>query len=224
MSLNVDIDEIRNIVYNDEDFVAYADKIVFAFESWKSNVDTKLNNIDDTVEVKAFIVDLAEILINEFAGLELINKYDVYEALLSYWNEVMADDVFVIRYDGYEAGRDVTEFYETTKGKDGKEKEKYKGWEGKIIPKSLIECTFFAEERAEIEALRAEAEENQGYLAEWIEEQSGEDANAGALVVMDPDNGAVLASASYPTFDLTAYDYTTLSTDPLLPLYNRALM
>lgn len=56
------------------------------------------------------------------------------------------------------------------------------------------------------------------------EEQSGEDANAGALVVIDPDNGAVLASASYPTFDLTAYDYTTLSSDPMLPLYNRALM
>lgn len=185
MSLNVDIDEIRNIVYNDEDFVAYADKIVAAFESWKSKVDTKLNNIDDNVEVKAFIVDLAEILINEFAGLELINKYDVYEVLLSYWNEVMADDVFVIRYDGYEAGRDITEFYETTKGKDGKEKEKYKGWEGKIIPKSLIECTFFAEERAEIEALRAEAEENQGYLAEWIEEQSGED---GVLSGSDGDD------------------------------------
>ena len=56
------------------------------------------------------------------------------------------------------------------------------------------------------------------------EEGSGEDANAGALVVIDPDNGAVLASASYPTFDLTAYDYTALSADLMLPLYNRALM
>lgn len=56
------------------------------------------------------------------------------------------------------------------------------------------------------------------------EEGNGEDANAGALVVMDPDNGAILASASYPTFDLTAYDYTALSADPMLPLYNRALM
>ena len=83
--------------------------------------------------------------------------------------------VMILCAEKNEAGRDITEFYETTKGKDGKEKEKYKGWEGKIIPKSLIERAFFAEERAEIEALRAEAEENQGYLAEWIEEQSGED-------------------------------------------------
>ena len=70
--------------------------------------------------------------------------------------------------------------------------------------------------------------ENIAYIVESAlssgEEQSGEDANAGALVVMDPDNGAILASASYPTFDLTAYDYTALSSDPMLPLYNRALM
>lgn len=81
-------------------------------------------------------------------------------------------------------------------------------------------------------ALQIKAEQaladNIAYIVESAlstgEAQSGEDANAGALVVMDPDNGAILASASYPTFDLTAYDYTALSADPMLPLYNRALM
>ena len=70
--------------------------------------------------------------------------------------------------------------------------------------------------------------ENIAYIVESAlssgEPQSGEDANAGALVVIVPDNGAILASASYPTYDLTAFDYTTLSTDPLLPMLNRALM
>ncbi len=69
--------------------------------------------------------------------------------------------------------------------------------------------------------------ENIAYIVESAlssgEEFSGKDANAGALVVVDPDNGAILASASYPTFDLTAYDYTALSRDALLPLYNRVL-
>ncbi len=70
--------------------------------------------------------------------------------------------------------------------------------------------------------------ENIAYIAESAqssgEPQSGEDANAGALVVVDPNNGAVLASASYPTYDLTQFDYTVLSGDPMLPLYNRALL
>jgi type I restriction enzyme M protein len=49
------------------------------------------------------------------------------------------------------------------------------GWEGKLIPKALVECTFFSEERAVIDELKNKMEEAQGLLTEWIEEQSGED-------------------------------------------------
>lgn len=51
-----------------------------------------------------------------------------------------------------------------------------------------------------------------------------EDANAGAVVVVQVDTGETLASATYPTFDLTRYstDYKALSEDPDKPLFNRA--
>lgn len=50
------------------------------------------------------------------------------------------------------------------------------------------------------------------------------DANIGAAVVVQVDTGEVLASASYPTYDLANYvsDYSTLSTDTTQPLFNRA--
>ena len=53
---------------------------------------------------------------------------------------------------------------------------------------------------------------------------NGEDCNAGAIVAVTPD-GAVRAIASYPTYDLSTYgsDYASLSQDPGMPLYNRAL-
>lgn len=62
-------------------------------------------------------------------------------------------------------------------------------------------------------------------LAESI---SGIDtANTGALTAIDPNTGAVLAIASYPTFDLTKYSekeyYKALTEDERLPLLNRAL-
>lgn len=56
-------------------------------------------------------------------------------------------------------------------------------------------------------------------------ELSGEDANAGAITVLDVKTNAVKAIASYPTYNLATYrqDVGELNTDETKPLYNRAL-
>jgi penicillin-binding protein 2 len=53
----------------------------------------------------------------------------------------------------------------------------------------------------------------------------GEDANAGAMTIVDPNSGEVLALASYPTYDLSTfrYEFSKLNSDPDAPLINRAL-
>ncbi len=50
--------------------------------------------------------------------------------------------------------------------------------------------------------------------------------NAGAVVVISTKDGSVLASSNYPTFDQNLYatNYSEYSSDPNLPLYNRALL
>ena len=47
---------------------------------------------------------------------------------------------------------------------------------------------------------------------------------AGAATAIDPQTGQILAIASYPTYDLSTFnaDYGDLSSDPALPLLNRA--
>ena len=54
---------------------------------------------------------------------------------------------------------------------------------------------------------------------------SGEDADAGALTAVDAKTGAVLALASYPTYDLSTFSetYADLVQDEKAPLFNRAL-
>ena len=56
--------------------------------------------------------------------------------------------------------------------------------------------------------------------------RDGEDANAGAVVVVDVNSGAILASATYPTYTQTDYEtnYTALATDKMKPLFNRAFL
>jgi len=52
------------------------------------------------------------------------------------------------------------------------------------------------------------------------------EAQKGAAVVIDVDTAGVLASASYPTFDLASYskNFNELMEDPLQPTFNRAFM
>lgn len=56
--------------------------------------------------------------------------------------------------------------------------------------------------------------------------KDGSDVEGMAAVAVDPNNGDVLACASYPTYSLETFfqDYNDLVKDPLVPTFNRALM
>jgi penicillin-binding protein 2 len=72
-------------------------------------------------------------------------------------------------------------------------------------------------------------------LQEAAEEQLRNSASQrGVIIAMDPNNGEILALASYPTFDPNLFsqristkegraEYAALTTDPKRPLYNRAI-
>ena len=187
--LNIDKNDVRSTVYADEEFSVYAEQIDAAFDSWRQEVDAGLRTIDDSVESKKYIIELSELLISKFENIALVDKYDVYQVLLSYWQETMADDVFVLVQDGYEAGRETEDVYEVTEDKKTKkEKRKYKGWDGKLIPKSLIEAHYFSAERAKIDEAQAVVDETQSKLDEMVEEQTAEE---GVLFDCLNDNNAV---------------------------------
>ena len=63
-------------------------------------------------------------------------------------------------------------------------------------------------------------------LAAHVPQLSDGEAEGAAAVIIDVKNGAVLACASYPTFDLSRYsaDYNENVENPLNPLYNRATL
>ena len=173
--LNIPKDDVRNTVYNDEEFSAYADRIDDAFDTWCAHIDPGLRSIDENVNVKQYIVELAELLITAFDGLELIDKHDVYEVLLSYWQEVMGDDVYLVSVDGYAAARKIENVMGIYTSGKKKGQEKVVGWEGVLLPKELIEKVFFASEREAIDDAQAVVEETQNQLDELVEEQTGDE-------------------------------------------------
>ena len=149
-SLAVDKDTIRDTIAADPDFDGYSDKVEAAFEAWKALVDGKLRTISKQIKPKKLIVEIAELILKEYEAITLVDKYDAYEVLLSYWNETMSDDVYVIYEDGYVAAREEEVQWKITKKKDGTEKKTESGWDGKLIPKVLVIEMFFADEQKAI--------------------------------------------------------------------------
>ncbi len=43
-------------------------------------------------------------MLARFAGLPLLDKYDVYQCLMDYWSAVMQDDIDIIAAEGWVAG------------------------------------------------------------------------------------------------------------------------
>jgi type I restriction enzyme M protein len=178
-SLAVEKSAIRDTIYGDSEFSAYSDKVESAFESWKSAVDGKLRTISTEIKPKQLIKEIAEVILEKFDSVTLVDKYDAYEVLLSYWNDVLADDVYVLVEDGYKAIREIEVFYKTTENKKtGAKKTTETGWDGKLVPNELVVEMFFSVEKKAIdntELLIAAAQAELDELVENVTEEDDED-------------------------------------------------
>lgn len=121
---------------------------------------------------------LSEDLLSRFAEVPLLDKYGIYQILMTYWAEVMQDDVFVITQDGWKAASAVRELV-TTKGAKSKEmpdlvigKKKYKM---DLIPPALMVDRYYKNDQAMVDCDRRHWETYAQELESFIEENLGED-------------------------------------------------
>ena len=100
----------------------------------------------------------------------LLLLIDAYEVLLSYWNETMSDDVYMLWLEGYGAIRGIEVFTKKTENKKtGVKTKRETGWDGKIVPKSLMTLMFFASEQKAIDEMENVIAAVQAELYEMIE-------------------------------------------------------
>lgn len=173
--LNVELNDVNTVILTDEKYVEYSELIDGAFMSWRSEVDAKLRGLNERVFVKDLIVWLSEELVEKFEPLELLDKYDVYQVLLSYWTDTMADDVFMVCKHGFDVAKELDRVYKTKKEKnaDGQDVEvptdTVKSWDGKILPKSILIKEFFASEQEAVDLVEAQSEATESEIDEMIE-------------------------------------------------------
>ena len=116
---------------------------------WQADVRPRLKGLAVGCRPKQVIEEVSEALLKAFADVWLLDKYDLYQRLMTYWAETMQDDVYLIAADGWQAS-------------------------GDLVPAPLVIARYFAAEQEAIVALEAEREAIGRQMEELDEEHGGE--------------------------------------------------
>ena len=191
----VETQHIKTTILTHGEFTSYQQRVNAVFEEWREAHEPNLLSIDVGTSPRKIVKILSEDLLTRFKNLPLLDRYDVYQRLMDYWDEVMQDDVYLIAAEGW---------IETAKprgvieDKQKKIKEtadltiKKKKYKMDLIPPALIVARYFADEQDAIEILQAKQAVAESELEEYIEEHTGED---GLLADAINDSGNITANS-----------------------------
>ena len=154
--MKVAASEIKPAIFAHPEFAAYTQTVKAVFAKWQKANTATLKGIDIGDHPKTLIEELSEAILRSFAKVQLIDPYDIYQHLMSYWTDTMQDDVYMLVSDGWKAIS------------DGK-------LNADLIPTRLIVNRYFAIERDAMEKLEAERDAISRRLEELDEEHGGED-------------------------------------------------
>ncbi len=148
--MKVEASQVKPTIFAHPEFTTFNQTITALFKKWMKTNRPLLAGLEVGSHPKDVIQSLSEDLLKTFAKAPLLDKYDVYQSLMTYWSETMQDDVYMIATEGWIANAD-------------------------LIPFSLIVQRYFAAEQKEIETLTAEQEALNVQMDELNEEHGGED-------------------------------------------------
>jgi type I restriction enzyme M protein len=188
--LRVPASEIKAAILDHPEFVAYNAEVNEIFDAWVAQNRPRMLALQKGARSRDLIDALSESLLAAFRPVRLIDRYDVYQHLMTYWTEVMQDDVYMITTGGWTANAE-------------------------LIPPRLVIDRYFAAEQRAIDDLEVERERVKQQQDELQEEHSGEEGLL-AEVVNDRGNitkGAVRARIKDTQLDPEAADEYALLTE-----------
>ncbi|MEG4109548.1 N-6 DNA methylase [Microcoleus sp. S13_C5] len=165
LKLKISIGEVRTYIFDYPEFITYGQEIQAVFEGWQAKHTPLLKAIQPGDNPKDIIYSLSEDLLQAFTGKSLIDKYDVYQHLMTYWVESMKDDVYILVEDGWKADMKVV------RNKKGAVTD----FICELIPKELMINRYFKDQQATIENLEAKRDDIVRKEEELQEEHGGEE-------------------------------------------------
>ena len=148
--LKVENEKIKEAVFEHQEFILYSEEVNAIINGWAERHRDRFLQINSDIDPKVLIHEIAEDILESFSSRTLIDKYDIYQYMMTYWLEEMKDDVYMIVENGWIPDKD-------------------------LIPENLVIDKYFYEEKAAIESLEAEKDEITRQKEEFEEENSGEE-------------------------------------------------
>jgi len=161
--LSVESGSIKSTIFDNPEFISFTSSVSGRFDRWKHSITPALKGIAVGSHPKQLVERISEELLAAFGDVALIDQYDVYQHLMSYWSDIMQDDVYLIASDGWLGSAE-------------------------LIPQQLIVSRYFSADQQQIEKLETERDAISRQMEELEEENSGDD---GLLEEAKNDKGKV---------------------------------
>ena len=199
VDLAVDVSEVQETVLDSAEFQKFAAEARALTDDWFAAHRPSLQAINPDTRPNDLIATISDDLLARFRRVPLLDEYDVYEQLMTYWHTVMHDDVFLIMHDGWvnasrprptvqDKDRKLSETPDLEIG-TGRGKAKYKM---DLVPPALVVASYFADDQARVHELNSEAEAATQIIEEYVEEHGGDE---GPLSDAVNDKGKVTQAA-----------------------------
>lgn len=168
--------EVKKTILEHAEFKTFAVESLKPFTQWFERSAFKA--IEKDQKPKVIMLRVSEDLLQSYATVKLLSKYDIYQIFMEYWDDVLQDDVSVITQDGWAGAKLIRNL---TAEKDNKLKEvpdlviakiRYKA---EVIPPHLIVTKYFATEKATLDAKQAELDVATQELESFIEEHTADE-------------------------------------------------
>ncbi len=101
VDLAADVSDVQQAVLDSPEFQTFADEARSLTDDWCAVHRLTLQAINPETRPNDLIATISDDLLARFRRVPLLDEYDVYEQLMTYWRTVMHDDVFLVMHDGW---------------------------------------------------------------------------------------------------------------------------
>ncbi|MGY2082333.1 N-6 DNA methylase [Blastococcus sp. SYSU DS0539] len=181
-NLAIDVSAVQQAIFDAPGFHRLRDEAAGIVEDWFAAHRDALLGITADTKPNDLIATLGDDLLARFKPMPLLDEYDIYEQLMSYWHDVMHDDVYLVMAEGWREAAKPRKTIEDKERKlsetpdlvvgSGRSATKYRM---DLIPPALIVARYFADDQAQLDELNAAAEDAARGVEEYVEEHSVED-------------------------------------------------